>query len=282
MTDEERSSCHSSPRSIRKHLRRAGLPGVRLATVLSSLALWSTGALNARPAAADQLANAQAEAAQLEQQIQSTDQQIDALDQQSDAAEINKAAVDMWVAATQQKIVQVKQKLNMDRARLHRAGVHPSVTESSNPAQELLFATNQRTFDAVDTYSDVAGGGLTVAIETLQASEGQLKIEQARLRAANRQATRTVNQANGADQKAQNEEALQQQALSDVNTQIAQLVEQQQQESQAVSAAAQTNSQQEQQAAAPTMTQPIESTQTTEPAVRHRQRPRVRPPRHRL
>jgi len=193
---------------------------------------------SARPAAADPLSSAQAQAAQIEQEITSTGRQITVLDQRYLAAQEHKSAIDQQISTTQEKIAQDRSDVAGDQAVLRKAAVNAYVTDSSASTQNLIFSGNQTSNEAASEYTSVAEGDLGTAVANLHTAQTQLGSQEAALRSQDAQAAQAVNAAQSAEQQAKTVEAQQQAALSQVNSQITSLIKQQQQAAAAAAAAA--------------------------------------------
>lgn len=240
VTDVERPQRHSTPTSgWGPRLRRGlGPPLLALVTVCACTALPLA---NVAHAGADQLSSEQAQANQLEQEIQSTGQQIDALDQQYEAAQARKSSLDQQIGATQSKIDQTRQRVVADQATLRRAAVNAYITDGAGSDQDTLFVGDEATVNARQEFDNVAEGDLGTAVANLQTAQSQLAAQEATLKAQDAQAAQAVTVADNAYTQAQGEESQQQQALSQVKGQIQTLIDQQMQaQEQAAQAAANT------------------------------------------
>lgn len=224
--NEGRTERRAAPRGAllsTRVLRWASISAVGVVTLGSSTMLAS-----ARPASADELSDAQAQASQLEQQIEATGQRIDALDQQYEAAQEKRAGLDEQIFATQASLGETQQRVDTDRASLRSAAVNSYIGDESAASQSPLFSGVQRSIDATQQYNDVGTADLNTAVQTLQGAEDTLNAQQVALRNEDEQAQQAVDSADIAYEQAQNDEAQQQQALSQVNGEIGQLVQQQQ------------------------------------------------------
>ncbi|HVX21818.1 MAG TPA: NlpC/P60 family protein [Acidimicrobiales bacterium] len=185
------------------------------------------------------ISSAKARATQIQQQIESTGQQIDALDQQYDAAVAKKASLDAQIATTKGKIAQTQRTIATDKAVLQEAAVNAYVSNGT-ASVDPLFAGNQSSATAAREYNNVAEGNLGTAVANLNTAQNQLNAQEAILSTQDNQAQQAVTDAQNAQNQARSLQAQQQQALSQVNGQIAHLItEQHQQQLQAAAAAAQ-------------------------------------------
>jgi len=234
VTDGERPSSHSTPRSIRgaRLLRRTLWSALTVVIVCSCTVLVSS-----RPSGADQISDAKAKAAQLEASISASGQQIDALDQQYQADQAHKAAVDSQITSTQAKITQTRQQVSGDQVVLRKAAVNAFVNGNSTATEEPLFSGNQKSVDATQEYNDVAEGDLGTAVSNLNTAENQLNVQESDLQTQDQQAAAAASAANDAYNQGVQEQAQQEQSLNQVKGQIAQLIAQQQAAAAAAAAA---------------------------------------------
>ena len=224
VTDVERPQGHSTPGSGkgRKALRWAVAP------VLTAVAVSaSTVVVGPRLGGADQISDAKAKAAELQSQIQATGQQIDALSQQYNAAQIKKQQVDGQIQATENQIAQTKAEIGSDQGTLRKAAVNAYVSAGSS-TQDPLFTGDQTQQAAATVYTHVAQGDVSTAVDNLNIAQNQLDVQEATLQTQDQEAAAAVSAANQAYQQAQTLQAQQQATLSQVNSQIQQLIEQQQ------------------------------------------------------
>ncbi len=234
MTDLEGRPRHStagSGRGLRLLVRVFGPVLVVVAPL--SIALPSAGS-----ASASQLTDARAQAAQLEQEIQSTGQQIDALDQTYQAALAQKASDDHQITVTQAEITTSDRRIAKDRAVMAKAAVQAYVDGGSATTENPLFSGSQTSAIDSTVYNQVVTGNLSTAVDDLHIALTQLDSQRQTLRAEDAQAAQAVSAAQAAYQQAQTLEAQQEAALSQVKGQIATLVAQQQQAAAVVAEAA--------------------------------------------
>ena len=235
VTDVERHTSHSTPRSGRgaRLLRRALLP-VSTVVIVSSCTVLPL----ARSAGATTLTSAKAQATQLEQEISSTGQQIDALDQRYEAAEQRKAGLDKQITATQAKIARARAKVAGDKIVLRKAAVDAYVSDGTAATEDPLFTGSQTSTTAAREFEGVSEGNLGTAMANLGTAQNTLSAQEASLRVQDDQAAQAEASAESAVQQAQNLEAQQTQALSQVKGQIATLIAQQQAAANAAATAA--------------------------------------------
>lgn len=234
VTDVERLTRLSTPGSGRvgRFLWRALLPVAVLVIACS----WVSVPL-ARPASAETLTSAKAQAAQIEQQIASTGQQITSLSQKFDAAQQEKAALDDKILVTEGQVIHDRRKVAADRQALRKAAIDAYITGGSAPANSLFSGSQTSTIDA-RFYDNVAEGDLGQDVAGLQSAQDQLDAQEGSLRQQELQVTQAEASAHAAAQQAQLLEAQENQELSLVKGQIATLIAQQQKAAAAAAQAA--------------------------------------------
>jgi cell wall-associated NlpC family hydrolase len=208
-----------------------------LTVVLAAVSL-SVMVVPANPANADELSNDQAQATQLQQQIQSTGQHISALGQQFDLAQSQVASFQAQIAATQAKIDSTKQQVASDQGKLKRAALTAYMNAGESSAIDSLFATNQSTYLIQKEYEQLASGNISTILASLHTAQSQLDDQRGSLQQQQTQATSAASAASAAAQQAAQVQAQQNAALSQVKGQIGVLVAQQQAAAEAAAQAA--------------------------------------------
>jgi cell wall-associated NlpC family hydrolase len=198
------------------------MPALTVVTVCSSTVFVAT-----RPAAADNLSNAKAKAAQIEAELTAAQNKMSALSQQYDAARYKLDTINNNIATTKAAITSDKQQVSNDRTTLSKAAINSYVNDGSAASQNPIFS-NDQTAGAADEYSKIALGDIDLAVANLHTAENTLTAEQAQLTAQQGQATAAVN----AEQSAINANnaaiAQQSSALAQEKGQIANIIKQQQ------------------------------------------------------
>ena len=182
----------------------------------------------ATPATGDQLSDAQARAAQLQQQIQATGERISALGQQYDEAIARQSDLNKQITATEAKIAQARQQVAADQATLRTAAVNAYIDAGSASTDNPLFSSNQSSLGAQQEYADVANGNLNVAVDDLHIAQNQLAQQQATLTSQEQQAAGAAAAASSAQQQAEQQQNQQNAALSQAKGQVQTLLAQQQ------------------------------------------------------
>lgn len=182
----------------------------------------------ARPAAADPLASARAQAAQLAASIAATGERISALNQQYDRDQVRAQAIQQQIQATQERITADHQQVAKDRALLARAALDTFVSNGEAATQNPLFASNQSMLDAQGEFNQLAEGDVSTAVANLHNDEAVLKVEQGSLQQQQQQQQAVLLSERNAQSQYQQVLVQQQAQLGQVNGQIATLVRQQQ------------------------------------------------------
>jgi cell wall-associated NlpC family hydrolase len=163
-----------SPKTPRSDGRTSVLLSV-LGPVLTLVAVCSYTVIPfARPAAADSLSSARAQAAAIEAQINSAGSQISALGQQYDQAEQNVANFNKEVAADQAKIDTDRGIVVKDINVVKDAAISSYVNDGQAAVDNPLFASNQTTLAAQQQYTDAVEGNVTTAMSDLHTAEAVL------------------------------------------------------------------------------------------------------------
>lgn len=184
-----------------------------------------------------QLKQAQAQAAQLQRQLQADGARLDVLSQQYELAQEQVAQLDVQLTNTRARIAQTEAQVTATEAVLRQAALQSYMTGASDSGFDTLFAPGTEQAAAVAEYRQVAGAQLTDAVDALHQAQATLAAQQAQLQDTEGQARAAEAQVSAAEQQAQAVAAEQQAALGQVKGQVAALLAQQQQAKQAVAAA---------------------------------------------
>jgi peptidoglycan DL-endopeptidase CwlO len=201
----------------------------RLVPAVVAVAFIAGPALtSARPASADQLQSAQAQAAQIAAQIQAQGNQLDVLSENYDQDQIRVQQLDQQRAQTQAQVDQTEAQVSAARASLRQLAIQSYTSGSSSDDLEELFAPSGERSAAVQEYQQVASESVSGAIDHLNQAESVLSAQQSTLATTESQARATLAAAQVAKQSAASELASQQATLSKVKGNIATLVAQRQ------------------------------------------------------
>jgi peptidoglycan DL-endopeptidase CwlO len=225
---------YSTTRSGRRS-RWQRIAGVVISAVVTATvaALPLTG-----PVAADPLASARAQAAQLAQQIQAQGERLASLSEQYDASQLHVNQLDTQLSETRAAITQTQAQVDAARANLREQALDAYMSGGTDSGLEQLFTSGGEQSAVAQEYRSVAGGNVSSAIDHLDAVESTLSQQQGQLQATEQAARGALGQADAARRGAQAALAGQQATLSHVKGQIATLVAQQQAAEAAAQAAA--------------------------------------------
>ncbi len=206
---------------------------------LASAAVFGVAALAAPvqtpPSGADQLSAEQAQAAQLEQQIQADNNRLDILSQQYDAAQQRVQQLDQQLSANEAAVAATRRRVTTAKATLRRAALAAYMAGSVETGLEAVFDTGSPNAAAAQEYRAVNSSHLQSALDGLRRADAALAAQQRQVRSTRNQAQAAATEVVDAERQARTVEAAQQATLSRVKGSIAILIAQRK----AVEAAAQ-------------------------------------------
>jgi cell wall-associated NlpC family hydrolase len=208
------------------------LAGV-VVTVLSLVSLTP-----ARPAVADSLSSARAQAAAINTQLQADAQKVDALSQSYDTALQKVQQLNAALAQTRAAIGTDQARVGVDQKNLRQDALDAYTTDGGSSGFQSMFGGGGEQAVVTSEYQSVATGNITNAVDRLDQAESRLTAEQGQLQSTQSQATAALAQASASRQQAEATVAAQEATLAEVKGQIATLVAQQQAAEQAAQYAA--------------------------------------------
>jgi len=203
--------------------RRAALVAGAVVTVLAGVL-----GVSSRPAVADALSSAQAQAAQITTQLATDQQRLDTTAQQYDAAEQQVAQVDQQITQIKSAVSQDRAQVDSDTTNLRQEAVASYMSGTSDSDLQTLFSTGGEEAVVAGEYQSVASGNISGAIDSLGVAQSHLAAQQSQLQSAQSQAQTALDQASAAQQSAQATVADQEATLARVKGQIGTLVAQRQ------------------------------------------------------
>lgn len=203
---------------------RAAWPLMAVAAVCASTVLPLS-----RPASADQLSDAKAQAAAIEAKLNATTSQIGALGQQYDAAKYHQEQLQSQISETQATIAKTQAQVSRDKSHLRKAAIHSYMSNGTAANSNPLFTTNQKDFAAKTQYTKVSASRLHTAVAQLTNSKDTLATQQAKLQTQETAAAAATASAAAAMSQAQSLQAQQTATLSQAKGQVATLLRQSQQ-----------------------------------------------------
>jgi cell wall-associated NlpC family hydrolase len=182
---------------------------------------------SARPAAASQLSDAQAQASQIQAELNTTGQRISALGQQYDKAQYEVTTLQAQITTTKIKISSDQKQVATDVVTLRKAALNAYISDGEAAAQNPLFANGQKTLAATQEYNQEAEGDVGVAVADLHSAQAQLAAEVGTLDTQHQQAEAALAVAASAQSQANVQAAQQRAALAQVKGQIQTILDQQ-------------------------------------------------------
>ncbi len=184
--------------------------------------------LSLRPAGADSLSSAQAQAAQITSQLATDQQRLDATSQQYDAAEQQLQQVDQQITQIKSVVAQDRTQIVTDTTNLRQEAVTSYTSGAGQGDLGTLFSSGSEQATVAGEYRSVASGDISGAIDALGVAQSHLAIQQNQLQSAQNQAQGALSEAAAARQVAQETVANQTATLARVKGQIGALVAQRQ------------------------------------------------------
>jgi cell wall-associated NlpC family hydrolase len=137
---------------------------------------------SSRPASADGVSTARAQAAALNARLQSIGQEISALGQQYDLQVTRRQLLANRIRVEHQLIANDKVDVVSDRGSLQHAAVNAYVASGAIASTNPLFASNANEVGAASVYNQIAEGSLSGSIASLTNAQQTLASDQHRLR----------------------------------------------------------------------------------------------------
>jgi cell wall-associated NlpC family hydrolase len=194
--------------------------------------------LAARPAGADPVAAAKAQASAVEAKLQATQQQLAADSNQYEAASYKVAQLDASIARGQAELASEQATVSKDQGQLRTQALDDYMTNGSSSQLTTMFSSDGSTAGIRSEYSSIARGNVATTIDQLHTAEAVLSAQQASLARQESQAKAAEGQAAQAKASSAVLVSQYQTTLDGLNAQIKQLVAQQQAAAAAAAAAA--------------------------------------------
>jgi cell wall-associated NlpC family hydrolase len=192
----------------------------------------------ATPASADQISDAQAQAAAITAKINATEAQIASLTGQVNEADYKLTQLQAQIAASQAQMAKDQHTVTTDQSQLRAQAIADYTSSGTSNTATQLFTSNVNTSGIRSEYSAIATGNVTATIDHLHTAQAQLATTQSSLEQQKSQAQATKNSLAAAQQQASGLAAQDQATLASVDANIQQLVAQKQAAEQAAAAAA--------------------------------------------
>jgi len=182
----------------------------------------------ATPASADQITDAQAQAAAITASLSATEAQISALTGQVNAADYKLSQLQDQIAASQAEMARDQHTVAVDEGQLRTQALADYTSSGTSNGATQLFTSNVNTSGIRSEYSSIATGNVTSTIAHLHTAQAQLAATQSSLESQTAQAQATRNTLATSQQQATALAAKDQSTLSSVNANIQALVAQKQ------------------------------------------------------
>jgi len=232
VTDVEISSTApggAPTRSVKNPIALAGA----VVTLLCSVLLTAP-----RPAAGSTLSSDQAEATQINAELQADAARVDAISQEYETAQAHVQSLDNQIDQIRATIASDQAQVQTDQGNLRQAALLAYMTSGSNTGLESVFAPGGQSAAVANEYRTVASGDISNDIDTLNVAQKTLAAQQAQLQVTQAQAQSALDAVAAEQQAAEAVVASQDATLAQLKGQIATLVSQQQAQQQAAQHAA--------------------------------------------
>ena len=258
---EQYSTVEPGDRPARRNRTRNRV--VATLAVASVLGATSAMVTIATPASADQITDAQAQAAAITARLNATEAQIAALTGQVNAADYKLSQLQDQIAAIRAQMAKDQHTVTVDEGQLRTQALADYTSSGTSNGATQLFTSNVNTSGIRSEYSSIATGNVTSTIDHLHTAQAQLAATQSSLESQQSQAQATRNSLASSQQQATDLAAQDRSTLSSVNANIQALVAQKQAaEAAAAQAAAQAAFNQKVAAAKAAQAQPAPVRQT--------------------
>ena len=193
-----------------------------------------------RPAGADQIADAKAQAAAITAKLNQDSQELQTLTGQVSAAQYKISQLNAEIAAGQAQLASDQAQVAKDQGQLRAQAVNEYTHNGADNQIGQMFSSNSNTTGIRNEYAAIAAGNVTDTVDILHTAQTKLQAQQSSLEQQQSQATVAENTVQAAENQTSTLVAEQKSALNGVNSTIATLVAQQQQQEAAAAAAAAT------------------------------------------
>jgi peptidoglycan DL-endopeptidase CwlO len=180
-------------------------------------------------AGAEPIADAEAQAAQLTNQIAAEGKRANALSEEYDAARLKVSSLDGQIWTDEAQITATQQRVKTLKQRVRAQAVTAFVDQGSGSSISVVFDSGQRDIALKEHYLGVAANQSVSAIDSLRATQDTLASQEAKLQVARSQAHDALAAISSDEQAVQAVTAKEQATLSQVKGNIANLVAEQQQ-----------------------------------------------------
>jgi peptidoglycan DL-endopeptidase CwlO len=194
----------------------------------ASIGITSAVISTARPAGADQLSDAKAEAAAVTAKLQGINAQRASLSDQVQSATYQISQLNDQIAANQKQVAKDQAEVTKDTTQLRAQAVSDYTSSGTSNQVTQMFSSDPNTSGIRSEYSSIATGNVTTTIDNLHTAQAQLQATQAALQQQQTSKTNTRNQLQSSVDQAAQLATQYQGTLNSVDGQIQQIVQQQQ------------------------------------------------------
>jgi cell wall-associated NlpC family hydrolase len=209
-----------------------------MVALVAALGLPTAVISSSRPASADQIADAKAQAAAITAKIQATEAQIQSLTGQVTAADYRLSQLQGQIAASRSQMAKDQSQVSKDQSQLRTQAISDYTSNGASSQVTQMFSSNPNTSGIRSEYSSIATGNVTTTIDNLHSAQTQLQNTQNALEQQQTQATTTRNNLAAETSQATSLAQQDQQTLNSVNANIQNLVQQQEAAQEAAAKAA--------------------------------------------
>jgi cell wall-associated NlpC family hydrolase len=206
--------------------------------VASALGATSMVVASSSPASADQISDAQAQAAAISAKLNATKAQIQVLAGQVNQADYKLSQLQGQIAANQAQVTKDHDQVTKDQGQLQVQAISDYTNSGTSNTATQLFTSNVNTSGIRSEYSSIATGNVTSTIDRLHTAQAALAASQATLEQQKTQAQAARDSLASSQSQADALASQDQATLASVDANIQQLVKQQQAAQAAAQAAA--------------------------------------------
>jgi cell wall-associated NlpC family hydrolase len=196
---------------------------------------------SARPASADQLSDAKAQAAAITAKLQSIQGQEQSLTGQVQSADYHLSQLQDQIVANQKQVAEDQAKVDKDEAQLRTQAISDYTSSGTSNQVTQMFSSDPNTSGIRSEYSSIATGNVTTTVDNLHTAQNQLQATQAALQQQQATATTTRDNLQASESQAATLANQYQGTLNSVDANIQTLVAQQQAQAEAAAKQEATN-----------------------------------------
>jgi peptidoglycan DL-endopeptidase CwlO len=188
MTHAEQYSTSEPGAPLRARAKSRPLIGALLALVGATGIVFLV-VVPTRPASADQISDAKAQAAAVGAKLNAEQQQIQTLTGQYNAADFRLSQLNAQIAQSQAQLAQDQAEVAKDQGQLRTQAVNDYVTGGSSSQLTQMFSSDNNAAAIRSEYSAIATGNITNTVDSLHTAQSHLQTEQNALQQQQSQAT---------------------------------------------------------------------------------------------